>query len=105
MGLAVWVPLGLVAEFGVPALVTPPGYHGVLPLAARATILVLQALPLTVGLIAGTSLVRRGRLGLGWFLIVTGICATAPAAACEHWRMRCCRVRKWGMIMSSSPVP
>ncbi len=74
--------LGLAVAFSVPTF-APPGSGGTLPLAARVAILMLQSLPLVFGLPAGTWLVRRGRLGLGWFLILTGIFATAPAAACD----------------------
>jgi hypothetical protein len=53
------------------------------PWSMIAIVFVLRTIPLAAGLAAGTELIRRGRLRLGWFAVSTGFFAFAPAAACD----------------------
>jgi hypothetical protein len=80
-GLVVFSILLVGLIYTVPSVVS--GTAGSPPLLVRAVILAVQLSPLVLALPFGTSLVRRGRLRLGWFLIATGVFAAAPAAACD----------------------
>ncbi len=50
---------------------------------AAAAYIGIQVLPVLVAIALGTRLLRAGRRQFGWFLVVTGIMAFFPAAACD----------------------
>ncbi len=51
--------------------------------AAVAAFIGIQVVPVVAALALGTLLLRTGRPQFGWFLVITGIMAFLPAAACD----------------------